>query len=86
MRMKERETILGGCCTRCMQYSGYALLSVNSRSCRAEIERDDLTLCYAMMVQLWTRKREMDSVSNGFNPLEQFQVRVATGPNCYNGL
>jgi hypothetical protein len=24
-----------------------------------ETERDDLTLCSAMMVQLWTRKREM---------------------------
>jgi len=24
-----------------------------------EIERDDLTLCSAMMVELWTRKREM---------------------------
>jgi len=23
------------------------------------MERDDLTLCYLMMVELWTRKREM---------------------------
>ena len=24
------------------------------------MERDDLTLCLAMMVELWTRKREME--------------------------
>jgi len=24
------------------------------------MERDDLTLCSAMMVELWTRKREME--------------------------
>jgi hypothetical protein len=26
-----------------------------------EIEMDDLTLCSAMMVELWTRKRQMGS-------------------------
>ena len=42
-----------------MLYSVYALLGANSRSWHGEIERDDLTLCSAMMVELWTRKREM---------------------------
>jgi len=42
-----------------MLYSVYAVLGVNSRSCHGEIERDDFTLCSAMMVELWTRKREM---------------------------
>jgi len=37
----------------------YAVLSVNSGSWHGEIERDELTLCSAMMVELWTRKREM---------------------------
>jgi len=42
-----------------MRYSVYAVLGVNSWSCHGEKERDDLTLCSAMMVELWTRKREM---------------------------
>jgi len=37
----------------------YAVLGVNSWSCHGEIERDDLTLCSAMMVEMWMRKREM---------------------------
>jgi len=45
---------MGGCCTRCMLYS----VSTHDHD-REEIERDDLTLCSAMMVELWTRKREM---------------------------
>jgi len=42
-----------------MLYSVYAALGVNSRSSDGEIERDDVTLCSAMMVELWTGKREM---------------------------
>jgi hypothetical protein len=42
-----------------MLYSMYAVLRVNSCSWHEEIERDDLTLCSAMMVELWMRKREM---------------------------
>jgi len=42
-----------------MLYSVYAVLGVNSRSCHGEIARDDLTWCSAMMVELWTRWREM---------------------------
>jgi len=41
-----------------MLYSVYAVLGVNSWSCHGEIERDDLTLCSAMMVELWTTKRD----------------------------
>jgi len=58
MRMKGRQTIFE-CCTQCMLYSVYAVLGVNSWSCHGEIERDDLTLCSAMMVEMWMRKREM---------------------------
>jgi len=39
----------GVCCTRCQ------LMIMTWR----DRERDDLTLCSAMMVELWTRKREM---------------------------
>jgi hypothetical protein len=39
-------------CTRCMFYSMYVVLDVNSASWHGEIERDDLTLCSAMMVEL----------------------------------
>jgi len=37
--------VLGVCGTRCMLYSVYAALSVNSWSWHGEIERDDLTSC-----------------------------------------
>jgi len=57
MRMKGRQTIFE-CCSQCMLYSVYAVLHVNSWSCHGEIERDDLTLCSAMMVEMWMRKRE----------------------------
>jgi len=57
MRMKGRQTIFE-CCTQCMLYSVYAVLSVNSWSCHGEKERDDLTLCSAMMVEMWMRKRD----------------------------
>jgi len=43
--MKQWQTILGVCCTRCMLYSVYAALSVNSWWWHGEMERDDLTLC-----------------------------------------
>jgi len=33
MRMKGRQTILGGCCTRCMLYSEYAELGVCCTRC-----------------------------------------------------
>ena len=42
-----------------MLYSVYAVLGVNSWSFHGEIGRDELPLCSAMMVDLWTRKREM---------------------------
>jgi hypothetical protein len=37
----------------------YPILGVNSGSSHGQIGRDDLTLCSAMMVELWTRRREM---------------------------
>ena len=47
-----------------MLYSVYAVLgvclySVSTHDHGMERETDDLTLCSAMMVELWTRKREM---------------------------
>jgi hypothetical protein len=42
-----------------MLHSVYAVLGVNSLSWHGEIERDDLTLCSAMRVELGTRKREL---------------------------
>jgi len=49
--IKGRQTIQGGCNTRWMLYSVYAVLSVNSWTWHGEIERDDLTLSSAMMVE-----------------------------------
>ena len=65
MRMNGRRTILGECCTWDMMYlvyavlSVYAVLGVNSSSWHGEIDRDDLTFCSAMIVDLWTRQREI---------------------------
>ena len=42
-----------------MPHSVYTVVGVNSRSCHGEIQRDDLTLYSAMIIELWTRKREM---------------------------
>jgi len=42
-----------------MLHSVYAVFCVNSWSWHGEIERDDLTLCSAMIVGLRTRMREM---------------------------
>jgi len=64
--------------TRCMQYSVYAVLGVNSRSWHPEIERDDLTLCSQVMVELRMRTRqEMSSEIMRRNwDLREFLVRV----------
>jgi len=48
-----------------MLYSVYAVLGVNSLSWHGEIERDDLTLNSAIIVELWTRKRDgVDEAGN----------------------
>jgi len=39
------DAVPGVCSTRCMLYSVYAILGVNSWSLHGEIDRDDLTLC-----------------------------------------
>jgi len=52
-------SVLGVCYTRCMLYSVYAVLGVNSWSWHGEMERDDLTSCYLVMVELRTTRREM---------------------------
>jgi len=51
--------VFGVCFTPCMLYSVYPILGANSWSWHGEIQRDDLTLYHAMMVELWTREREM---------------------------
>ena len=51
--------VLGACCTSCMLHSVYAVLRVTSWSWHGEIERDDLTFCSEMMVELWMTKKEM---------------------------
>jgi len=59
MRPKERRTILRGCCIPYTLSLVHAVLSVNWWSWHGEISRDDITLCSAMMVEIWTRQREM---------------------------
>jgi len=68
--------VLGVCCTRCMLYSVYTVFGVCCTWCMLysvsthdhdmqEIERDHLTLCSAMMVEIWTRKGMIrDEVEN----------------------
>jgi hypothetical protein len=49
--------VFGVCCIWCMLYLVYAVHSVNLWSWHGEIERDYSTLCSAIMVELWNRKR-----------------------------
>jgi len=67
--------------TRCMLYLAYAVLTVNSWSRDRELERDDLTLGSAMMVELWTRKSEMgDDYENDVEDTRRYEksgVRLA---------
>jgi hypothetical protein len=64
-----------------MMYSVYAVLSVNSGLWHGEIETDDITLCSVMMIEVWTRKREMgDDDENDVEDTsgnEQSMVRLA---------
>jgi len=62
-------------------YLVYAVLSVNSWSWHGEIERDDLTLCSAMMVELWMRKREM-----GIMMRMMWRIRVDTKNQSFDIL
>jgi hypothetical protein len=61
-------------------YSVYAVLGVNSRLWHAEIEKDDLTLCSVMIVELWIRKRDMgDEDANDGQGYEQIsEIRCMT--------
>jgi hypothetical protein len=55
-----------------MIYSEYAVLSVSLESWHGEIEKDDLSLCSAMLVQLCMRKRAMgDEDENDLEYLSQ---------------
>jgi len=54
-----RQSILGWCSARWMQYSVYAVLGVNLWSLHGEIDREDSTSCSEVMVELRTRKREV---------------------------
>jgi len=68
-----------------MLYSVYAVLSVNSWSWHREIERDDLTSCSAIMVELWMTQREMGmwewEQCGGYKRV--WQIR---GPTCHIGF
>ena len=64
-----------------MLYLVNAVLGVNSLSWNGEIERDNLTLCSAMMVEWWTRKKEMwDEDGNNVEDTSRYEesgVRLA---------
>jgi len=53
MRMKGRQTILGGCCTRCMLYAVYAVLSVCCTWC--------MLYLVSLMIMAW---RDIDGWLN----------------------
>jgi len=73
--------VLGVCCTQYMLYLVYAVLDVNWWSGLGGIERDDSILCSAMMVELWTRTREMgDEDENDVEAMSGYEksgVRLA---------
>jgi hypothetical protein len=64
MRMKRRNTIMGVCCTWGMLYLVRAVVGVCCTRCQLMTmtwrdREGDLTLCSAMIVELWTRTREI---------------------------
>ena len=56
-------SVLSVSCTQCMVYSAYAILGVNFCSWNGDIERDDLTLCSAMMGEENANNKEHTSGS-----------------------
>jgi len=85
MTMKRRQSIIGGCCSQCMLYSVYRILGANSWSRHGETQRDDLTLCSAIIVELWTRKREMGYQDE--NDVEDYKrIWEICGTTCLIGL
>jgi len=69
--------ILSGCYTWCMLYWEYAVLVVNSWTWHEERKLDDLTVCSAMMAELWMRNREMgDEDANAVDNTNGYETSV----------
>jgi len=69
----------------CVPYSVYVVLCVNSWSWHGEIDSNDLTLCSAMMVELWTRKGEMGDEDE--NDVEDYErIWEIRGTTCLIGF
>jgi len=69
----------------CMRYPVYVVLRVNSWLWHGEIESNDWTLRFAMMVELRTRKREMrDGDENNVEDYEH--IWELRGMTCMIGL
>jgi len=78
------DAVLGVCCTQRTLYSVYAVLSVKWWSLHGEIERDDLTICSAMMVELWTRQIDGGWIWEQYGGYEWiWEIR---GTTCLIGL
>jgi len=61
MRMKGRQTILGGCCTQCMLYSVYAVLGVCCTRCVLYSVYVVLGVCYTVLgVNSWSWHGEIE--------------------------
>jgi len=81
-----RQSILGWCstwwivcCNRCMLYSVYAVLGVNCWSWHREIESNDWTSCWQVMVELRMRQREMRGYGgNNYEKLELKRIPCAS--------
>jgi len=62
-----------------MLYVVWAILGVNSWTWHAEIQCDNKSLCYAMMVEFWTRMREGGCRCEWYGGYEQiWQIRGTT--------
>jgi hypothetical protein len=60
-----------------MLYSEYTVLNVNSSLWHGEIERDNLNMCSTMMIELWTRKKEIgDEVENDVQDMGGYEKSV----------
>jgi len=78
--MYSMDAVLGACWTWCILYLLYAILSVNCWSCHGEIDKDDVTLCSAMMIERWTKERDQGWRWGSYGGYEQiWTIRGTTG-------
>jgi len=77
-------TVLSVCFAWSLPYSVYAVLGVNSWSGELEIESDDWTSCFQVMVEIRRSKRELSG--HGSNHWEKLELKRSSCPSQFTIL